>query len=143
MRPSSGEGGCACPALLPSGPFYPDCSRHAWLHQAPLGSLRETLRSETNFSLWICNGHLTWALKVIQAPVDFRGTELRGEWGPALRAAFPGHAERVGSARSSGRAAWPDGVLPPPPQIKATAGSASHSQVPSGAQIIQSDCQHC
>lgn len=105
MRPSSGEGDCACPALLPSGPFSPDCSRLAWLHQAPRGSLQETLRSETNLNLWICNGHRTWTLKVIQAPVDFRGPELRGEWGPALQAALPGHAERVGSARSSGRAA--------------------------------------
>ena len=44
----------------------------------------------------------------------------------------------------SGRSeAWPVGVLLPRPQIKATAGSASHSQVPSEAQIIQSDCQHC
>ena len=105
MRPSSGEGGCACPALLLSGPFSPDSSRLAWLHQAPLGSLQETLRSETNLSLWICNGHLTWTLKVIQAPVDFRGPELRGEWGPALQAALLGRAERVGSAKSSGRAA--------------------------------------
>ena len=61
-----------CPALLPSGPFSPDCSRLAWLHQAPLGCLQETLRSETNLNLGICNGHLIWTLKVIQAPVDFK-----------------------------------------------------------------------
>ena len=72
MRHSSGEGGCACLALLPSGPFPPDCSRLAWLHQAPLGSLQETLRSETTLNLGICNSHLTWTLKVIQALVDFK-----------------------------------------------------------------------
>lgn len=72
MRHSSGGGGCACLALLPSAPFPPDCSRLTWLHQAPLGSLQETLRSETNLSSGICNGHLTWTLKVIQALVDFK-----------------------------------------------------------------------
>lgn len=144
MRPSRGEGGCACPALLLSGPFSPDCSRLAWLHQAPLGSLQETLRSETNLNLWICNSHLTWTLKVIQARVDFRGPELRGEWGPSTSGCAPRPCRESGvckDQRASGRGeAWPDRVLPPPPQIKATAGSACHSQVPSGAQIIQSDC---
>lgn len=51
MRHSSGGGGCACLALLPSVPFPPDCSRLTWLHQAPWALSKKPLRSETNFQL--------------------------------------------------------------------------------------------